>query len=167
MVKLSIPVSHHLTSIAICTTCMHCRHEVSPHAIALSLHNHHNHMHDLAKLRWQGGGRTLWCWKSSLSKRQQDELQDQDLSSFPHGRFMHSDMYRRPIWSYIQMQQRAYSKPIEGVLHTKVIHQKKKVNGKWVKPHFTKKMTLKTPRGPSDQKACRHTNGGRTMDNSS
>ena len=46
---------------------------------------------------------------------------------------------------------KAYSKPIEGVLHTKVIHQqkkeKKKVNGKWVKPHFTKKVTLKTPRG--------------------
>ena len=42
---------------------------------------------------------------------------------------------------------KAYSKPIEGVLHTKVIHQKKKVNGKWLKPHFTKKVTLKTPRG--------------------
>ena len=33
---------------------------------------------------------------------------------------------------------RAYTRPIPGVAHTQVIHQKKKINDKWVDPFFYK-----------------------------
>ena len=42
---------------------------------------------------------------------------------------------------------KAYQKPIAGVMHTKVVHQKKKVGSKWIKPHFTKRVSIKLPRG--------------------
>ena len=38
---------------------------------------------------------------------------------------------------------KAYQKPIAGVMHTKVVHQKKKVGSKWIKPHFTKRVSIK------------------------
>ena len=60
---------------------------------------------------------------------------------------------------------KAYSKPIEGVLHTKVIHQKKKVNGKWVT--FHQEGDAQDTARPSAQTTCRHANGGWIMDNTS
>ena len=36
---------------------------------------------------------------------------------------------------------------IEDVIGTKVVHQKKKVDGVWKKPYFTQKMTVRTPDG--------------------
>ena len=44
---------------------------------------------------------------------------------------------------------RAYKKAIPGVVHTQVIHQKKKINGTWVDPFFTKQMLIKLPTGPT------------------
>ena len=42
---------------------------------------------------------------------------------------------------------KAYSMPIEDVIGTKVVHQKKKIDGVWKKPYFTQKMTVRTPDG--------------------
>ena len=42
---------------------------------------------------------------------------------------------------------RAYEQHIDDVLHTRVVHQKKKVGSKWIKPYFTKHVTLKLATG--------------------
>mgnify|MGYP003333495442 CR=1 FL=1 len=50
---------------------------------------------------------------------------------------------------------RAYKKPMPGVIHDAVVHQKKKVilNGKgaWMQPHYTKRITHKLPNGQTVQ----------------
>ena len=55
---------------------------------------------------------------------------------------------------------RAYMAPIAGVVHTHVIHQKKKVDGKWVKPHYTRKMRVRLPTGHEVQRIA----GTQTID---
>eukprot|EP00971_Amphidinium_carterae_P135495 2684628-Amphidinium_carterae.1 len=37
---------------------------------------------------------------------------------------------------------KAYQLKLKNVHHTKVVHQKKKVNGVWIKPYFTKRVKL-------------------------
>ena len=42
---------------------------------------------------------------------------------------------------------RAYRKPIDGTLHTAIMHQMKKIDGVWVKPQFTRREDLELPDG--------------------
>ena len=41
---------------------------------------------------------------------------------------------------------RAYQEPIPGVQHTSVVHQIKKVKGKWVQPKFVETVKFRTPK---------------------
>ena len=49
---------------------------------------------------------------------------------------------------------------IPGVAHTQVIHQKKKINGKWVEPFFTRRVHIRLPTGPMVQRIA----GTQTID---
>ena len=41
----------------------------------------------------------------------------------------------------------AYNMPLDKVIHTSVVHQKKKVNGKWLKPKYTQRRVMELPDG--------------------